>query len=156
MASIKNSLRKIYTALGGTNTKSKTITGLLDDISTVASSGGGGESSPITYLVFEYDNISNMYSTDQMTHEELLQKTSNGSVYVVLKSGYDYRDHVSIIPVQMFANNTGSPIGLGFYVFRTWSSGSNSSGISCDLYIIGDDMSMSGTAYSQKKLQFIS
>lgn len=40
MASIKNSLRKIYTALGGTTSNSKTIPGLLDDISTVASGGG--------------------------------------------------------------------------------------------------------------------
>ena len=42
MASIKNSLRKIYTALGGTKSKAKSITGLLDEISTVATPGEGG------------------------------------------------------------------------------------------------------------------
>lgn len=61
--SIKSSLRKIYTALGGTDTNSKTITGLLDDISTVATPGGGGEIMVVTFTNGESSSIT--YTADK-------------------------------------------------------------------------------------------
>lgn len=68
MASIKNSLRKIYTALGGTNTKSKTITGLLDDISTVASGGGGEKDSLTVFVEAELNNLTNVYTINSVSN----------------------------------------------------------------------------------------
>ena len=82
MASIKNSLRKIYTALGGTNTKSKTITGLLDDISTVASGGSGGNER----FIITFTQSGDTWSADK-TLTEISNAWSDGKEIFGAKSG---------------------------------------------------------------------
>lgn len=86
MASIKNSLRKIYAALGGTSSKSKTITGLLDDISTVASSGGGGSDLFISEILFNEDT-GKMYLNH--TWKELFDAIKAKKFLICVKDGSD-------------------------------------------------------------------
>lgn len=71
MASIKQSLKNVYKALsGGTDSNAKTIPDIINDISTVASSGGGGERFDVNvtmeYNTDHYDVISFDKTLDEM------------------------------------------------------------------------------------------
>lgn len=85
MASIKQSLRKIYTALGGATSNSKTITGLLDDISTVASTEGGG-GVEIVNLTLQGSGSSSTIESMDKTRDELVNAHNNGKLVVAQTS----------------------------------------------------------------------
>lgn len=116
MASIKNSLRKIYAALGGTSSKSKTITGLLDDISTVASSGGGGG---LPIIVVTATENSGEYTTDK-TYAEARSVVDSGGLCVFKIESYGSNQYY-------LASNAISttPASIG-YVYSTANSFSGS------------------------------
>lgn len=120
MASIKNSLRKIYTALGGTSSKSKTITGLLDDISTVASSGGGDNNNFIVPII--YDATDDTYRTP-ITFSQIMDAYENGKtisgIYINYNSGV-VTGYENVTNVTVYKQGPQEPIeGFNFILAET-------------------------------------
>ena len=120
MASIKNSLRKIYTALGGKSSKSKTITGLLDDISTVASGGSGGGVEIVNVTLQGSGSSSTIKSVDK-THGELINAHNNGKL-VVAQTSIQTSSGPNPISIMLCYTNYAGGAFTGSGIISLWEN----------------------------------
>lgn len=116
MASIKGALKKVYKALsGGTDTKAKSISGIIDDISTVASGGGGGGINlfEITHGEPTYDSANRMAcATSTITANQIIQAMNNGRI-PYMRVVYDITIEDQKTPIHLAYN--GHMIGGFIY-----------------------------------------
>ena len=84
MASIKNSLKIVYKSLsGGKNSKAKSISGIIDDISTVASGGGGS-----TRVIFDVSMESGETGlVCDKTFNQIISAVNSGDVSFAVRDG---------------------------------------------------------------------
>lgn len=77
MASITGALRKLYAKLGGTDSGTKTIAGMIDKVADVAGEGGGGGLETIPYTATEGGIALTM------TAQQILDGIDAGTMYMV-------------------------------------------------------------------------
>lgn len=114
MASIKSALKKVYKSLsGGTDTSAKSISGIIDDISNVASGGSGGGGVLYVNVVYN-DGAATLDKTWKEIHDALVvEKKAIFSIEDV--DGY----YTVYSLMEIYINSGSYCVGIGVNTYIT-------------------------------------